>query len=157
MVPHTNLEQKYLNHLSFPGLLLNGIVKPSIHEVGQVLDFVFIITVGIKTLTRIQLRLSHLNKHRYNHKFKNCMNPNCSCSSENDLTVHFFCIAIFTFKYKLKDFYYKRKLPLIYKNSLPKISLKFYYFAAHILLIINIVKLLKFILNYTVDSMRFTD
>lgn len=79
-----------------------------IHEFGQVLNSVFIVTVDIKLITRIQLQLSHLNKQRYNHKFKNCMNPNCICSSENDSKFHFFCIATFTFQekntfYKLKE------------------------------------------------------
>ena len=45
---------------------------------------------GIKLLTRLRLGLSHLNEHRFNHKFRNCTNPKCICSSENKPTTHFF-------------------------------------------------------------------
>ena len=45
--------------------------------------------VGIKLLTRLRLGLSHLNEHRFNHKFQNCTNPKCVCSSENESTTHF--------------------------------------------------------------------
>ena len=46
--------------------------------------------VGIKPLTRLRLGLSHLNEHRFNHKFQNCINLKCICSSENESTTHFF-------------------------------------------------------------------
>ena len=45
---------------------------------------------GIKLLTRLRLGLSRLNEHRFNHKFRNCTNPKCTCSSENKPTTHFF-------------------------------------------------------------------
>ena len=38
---------------------------------------------GIKLLIRLRFGLSHLNEHRFNHKFQNCINPKCICSSEN--------------------------------------------------------------------------
>ena len=49
--------------------------------------------VGIKFLTRLKLGLSHVNEHRFNHKFKNCTNLKCIFSSENELTFYFslFC------------------------------------------------------------------
>ena len=46
---------------------------------------------GLKFLTRFHLRLSHLNKHRFRHNFKECINPLCSCSLEVANTLHFFC------------------------------------------------------------------
>ena len=46
--------------------------------------------VGIKLLTRLRLGLSHLNEHRFNHKFQNCTSPKCICSFENESTTHFF-------------------------------------------------------------------
>ena len=45
---------------------------------------------GLKLLTRLRLGLSHLNEHRFNHNFKNCINPFCTCSLEVDSTSHFF-------------------------------------------------------------------
>ena len=38
----------------------------------------------------LRLGLSHWNEHRYNHKFKHCVNPKCICSSENESTSQFF-------------------------------------------------------------------
>ena len=35
--------------------------------------------VGLKLLTRLRLGLSHLNEHRFNYNFQNCINP-WSCS-----------------------------------------------------------------------------
>ena len=35
---------------------------------------------GLKLLTRFRLGLSHLNEHKFNHTFKNCVNPLCSRS-----------------------------------------------------------------------------
>ena len=51
--------------------------------------------IGIKLLTRLRLGLSHLNEHRFNHKFQNCTNPTCICSSENESTTHFFLYCHF--------------------------------------------------------------
>ena len=35
---------------------------------------------GLKLLTCLLLGLSHLNDHKFNRNFKNCINPLCSCS-----------------------------------------------------------------------------
>ena len=45
--------------------------------------------VRLKLLTRLRLGLSHLNEHRFNHSFQNCINPLCSCSLKIELTFHF--------------------------------------------------------------------
>ena len=46
--------------------------------------------LGIRLLTRLRLRLSHLNKHRFDHNFDNCINPLCTCTLEIESTTHFF-------------------------------------------------------------------
>ena len=38
--------------------------------------------IGLKLLTRLRLRLSHLNESKFNHNFENCVNPLCGCSLE---------------------------------------------------------------------------
>ena len=43
-----------------------------------------------KSWTRLRLGLSHLNEHRFNHNFENCVNPLCICSLEAETTSHFF-------------------------------------------------------------------
>ena len=45
--------------------------------------------VGFKLLTHLRLGLSHLNEHRFNHNFQNCINPLCSCSLKIESTSHF--------------------------------------------------------------------
>ena len=45
--------------------------------------------LGLKLLTRLRLCLSHLNKHRFRHNFKNYINPLFTCSLEVESTKHF--------------------------------------------------------------------
>ena len=45
--------------------------------------------VELKLLTRLRLRLSHLNEHRFNHNFQNNVNPLCSPSLEIESNSHF--------------------------------------------------------------------
>ena len=47
-------------------------------------------TIGLKLLTRLRLSLSHLNEHRFNYNFENCVDPLCTCSLEAETTSHFF-------------------------------------------------------------------
>ena len=46
--------------------------------------------LGLKLLTGLRLGPSHLNEHRFNHNFKICLNPLCTCSLEVESTTHFF-------------------------------------------------------------------
>ena len=45
---------------------------------------------GIKLLTRLRLGLNHLNKHKFNHNFDDCVNPFCTYNLEPESTSHFF-------------------------------------------------------------------
>ena len=44
---------------------------------------------GLKLLTRQRLGLSHLNDHKFNHNFRDCINPLCSFSLSVENNVHF--------------------------------------------------------------------
>ena len=46
--------------------------------------------LGMKLLTSLRLGPSHFNEHRFSHNFENCLNLLCTCSSEVELTTHFF-------------------------------------------------------------------
>ena len=46
--------------------------------------------IGLKLLTRFRFGLSHLNEHRFNHNFENCVNALCTGSLEAETTCHFF-------------------------------------------------------------------
>ena len=45
---------------------------------------------AFKYLTCLRLELSHLNEHRFEHNFQDCVNPLCSCSVEPESKSHFF-------------------------------------------------------------------
>ena len=44
--------------------------------------FIIFDSIGLKLLTRLRLGLSHLNEHKFRHKFQDCLNPFCFCSLE---------------------------------------------------------------------------
>ena len=44
----------------------------------------------LKLLTRLQLGWSHLNDHKFNHNFRDCINSVCSSSLSVENNVHFF-------------------------------------------------------------------
>ena len=46
--------------------------------------------LGIRLLTKLRLGISHLNKHRFNHNFDNCINTLGTCTLEIESTTHFF-------------------------------------------------------------------
>ena len=46
--------------------------------------------LGLKLITRLRLGLTHLNEHRFNHNFNNCITPPCTCSLDTESTLHFF-------------------------------------------------------------------
>ena len=50
---------------------------------------IFLTPKGLKLLTCLRLRFSHLNEHRFRHNFENCINLLCSCSLEAEDTLHY--------------------------------------------------------------------
>ena len=45
---------------------------------------------GLKLLTRLRFRLSHLNEHKFNQNFRDCVNTLCHFSLEVEPSSHFF-------------------------------------------------------------------
>ena len=45
--------------------------------------------IGLKFLTCLHLGFSHLNEHRFQHNFQECINPLYSCSLETENTSHY--------------------------------------------------------------------
>ena len=45
---------------------------------------------GVKYLTRLRIRFSHLKGHKFKHNFQNSIDPMCSCSSGIETMIHFF-------------------------------------------------------------------
>ena len=46
-------------------------------------------SIGVKKLTRLQLRLSHLREHKFKHSLQNPLNPLCSDGKEVETTFRF--------------------------------------------------------------------
>ena len=64
---------------------LPKVIRPQPSATFNVCNF-----AGLRLLTRLRLGLSHLNEHRFNHNFQNCINPLCTCSLEVESVSHFF-------------------------------------------------------------------
>ena len=45
---------------------------------------------GVKLLSRLRLKFSHLNEHKFRHNFKDALSPMCDCGSKTETTDHFF-------------------------------------------------------------------
>ena len=46
--------------------------------------------LGVKLLSRLRLKFSHLHKHKFRHNFKDTPSPICGCCSKTERTDHFF-------------------------------------------------------------------
>ena len=55
------------------GLL--SFIRPSQSNVYNIFD-----SSSLKLLTRLRLGFSHLNEHKFEHNFEDCLNPLCLCS-----------------------------------------------------------------------------
>ena len=44
---------------------------------------------GIRLITRLRVRMSHLCEHKFEHNFQDCLNPICSCGLDVESTPHF--------------------------------------------------------------------
>ena len=44
---------------------------------------------GIRFITRLPVRMSHLREHKFKHNFQHCLNPICSCGLDIESTSHF--------------------------------------------------------------------
>ena len=76
---HNNIKSSD-SFLIFRKRMLN-LIRPKCNETYEIHN-----PTGLKLLTHLRLGLSHLNDHKFNHNFRDCINPLCLCS----LYVHFF-------------------------------------------------------------------
>ena len=90
--PYTMNERNNLNniikssksYLMFRKRMFN-LIRPKCNETYGIHN-----PTGLKLLIRLRLGLSHLNDHKFNHNFRDCINPLCSCSLSIEKNVHFF-------------------------------------------------------------------
>ena len=50
---------------------------------------------GVKLLTRLWLKFSHFNEHKFRHDFKDTVVAMCDCGTETETTDHFFLLCPF--------------------------------------------------------------
>ena len=46
--------------------------------------------LGVKYLTRLRIKFSHLKEHEFKYNFQDSIDPMCSCSSGIGTAIHFF-------------------------------------------------------------------
>ena len=57
---------------------------------------------GVKLLTRLWLKFSHFNEHKFRHDFKDTVVAMCDCGTETETTGHFFrCLFFVTERQKV--------------------------------------------------------
>ena len=85
--------------VSFPRNALLRIYKSFIHD-----------STSVKLLTRIRLKFSHLNKHKFHHNFKNTVVAICGCGTETETAEHYFlrCPFFVTERQKLLNNVYDK-------------------------------------------------
>ena len=66
-------------------ILYLSFIRPSKRSIFNVND-----PEGVKNLTRLHLRFSHLNEHKFRRGFLDTLDPLCSCSLEVEDNEHFF-------------------------------------------------------------------
>ena len=79
-----NIIKSSESHLMFRKRIFN-LIRPKCNETYGIHNL-----TGLKLLIRLRLGLSHLNDHKFNHNFRDCINPLCSCSLSVENNVHFF-------------------------------------------------------------------
>ena len=62
-----------------------NLIRPKCNETYEIHN-----PTGLKLLTHLRLGLSHLNDHKFNHNFRDWINPLSSCSLSVENNVHFF-------------------------------------------------------------------
>ena len=72
------------SYLTFMKRLLN-LIRPKCNETYGIHN-----RTGLKLLNLLRLGLSHPNDQKFNHNFRDCSNPLCSCSLTVQNNVHFF-------------------------------------------------------------------
>ena len=75
--------------------------------------------VGIKLLTKLQLRFSLLNKHKFGHNFKDCVSPMCDFGAETETTSDVFlrCHFFASERQKLRDDVYQLDASIKHLNG----------------------------------------
>ena len=83
---------------------------------------------GVKLLTRLRLKFSHLNKHKFRHNFKDTVVAKCDSGTETDTTEYFFltCPFFVTERQKLLNNVYDKHFSSQNQNEKSMIDILLY-------------------------------
>ena len=70
--------------------------------------------LGVKLLTRLRLKFSHLKEHKFRHNFNDTVSPMCNCGTETETNDHYFlrCPFFNSHRKKLLDSLYEIDISL---------------------------------------------
>ena len=140
---------------SFPKFRMSvlNIIRPTASSVFLIRDM-----KGLKLLSRLRLGLSHLNEHKFNHGFRDTINPLCNCSLEIESVSHFFlrCLNFSTIRTTLMNNIYAIDNSIINLNENSFISLLLYGDESSYNSEVN-TQILTVTIEYIIDSQRFDD
>ena len=106
---------------------------------------------GVKYLTRLRLRLSHLNEHKFRHGFLDTSNPLCNCSLKVEDNKHFFNFEN-TRRYLFIDIL---SISSSFKNFLSHLKVELLLFGDSKLRAIDNNLILKASIEYIMTTNRF--
>ena len=83
---------------------------------------------GVKLLTRLRLKFSHLNENKFRHNFEDTVVALCDCGTETETSEHFFlrCPFFVTERQKLLNNVYNKHLPSQILNEESMIDILLY-------------------------------
>ena len=140
---------------SFPQFRMSilNIIRPTASSVFLIRDM-----KGLKLLSRLRLGLSHLNEHKFNHGFRDTINPLCNCSLEIESVSHFFlrCLNFTTIRTTLMNNIYAIDNSIINLNENSFINLLLYGDESSYNSEVN-TQILTVTIEYIIDSQRFDD
>ena len=77
---------------------------------------------GLKLLTRLRLRHSHLNQHKFKNNLKECVNPLYFCSLQVESVSYFFCFFVLLLLLLLLHCHYFRDIRKTLFNELQSVD-----------------------------------
>ena len=110
----------------------------------------------VKYLTRLRVRFSHLNEHKFRHGFLDSLNPLCNCSLEAEDNEHFFLRCLNFENARRSLFIDTSSISSSFKNFLSHLKVELLLFGDTKLPAIDNNLILKASIKYVMTTNRFS-
>ena len=107
-------------------------------------------------MTRLRLRFSHLNEHKFRHGFLHSLNPLCNCCFEVEDNEHFFLRRLNFENVRRSFFIHKPSINYSFKNLPSHLKVKLLLFGDSKLSAIDSNLILKASIKYVMTTNRFS-